>query len=103
MYEFLVGLEVSDNDVYANYREAMKPILKTYGGGFGFDFMVSEVLQSEVDVPINRVFTINFPSQAAADNFFSDDEYLKVKAKYFDASVVNTTIISSYEKEVNTL
>ncbi|MGF1754064.1 DUF1330 domain-containing protein [Vibrio makurazakiensis] len=99
MYEFLVGLEVSNNDVYSKYRAAMKPILASYCGGFGFDFVVSEVLRSEVDVPINRVFTINFPSQSAAESFFLDDEYLKVKAQYFDASVVNTTIISSYQKD----
>ncbi|MBW3695271.1 DUF1330 domain-containing protein [Vibrio sp. T187] len=99
MYEFLVGLEVSDNDIYADYRAAMKPILTSYGGKFGFDFIVSEVLRSEVDAPINRVFTINFPDQATAESFFSDDQYLKVKTQYFDASVVHTTIISSYNKQ----
>lgn len=98
MFEMLVGLEVSNNEVYSEYRAAMKPILAEYKGGFGFDFMVSEVLLSQVDVPINRVFTINFPSQTASDNFFSDSAYLKVKEQYFLASVANTTIISSYEK-----
>jgi len=99
MYEFLVGLQVSNSDIYAQYRAAMKPILKSYGGGFGFDFVVSEVLLAEVDAPINRVFTINFPNQTAADEFFSDNDYLKVKARYFDKSVSHTTIISSYEKQ----
>ncbi|MDE1348459.1 DUF1330 domain-containing protein [Vibrio aestuarianus] len=98
MYEFLVGLEVSNDEVYSDYRSAMKPILKSFGGSFGFDFVVSEVLLSEVDDPINRVFTIRFPSQTAAEAFFSDSEYLKIKAQYFDASVSHTTIISSYEK-----
>lgn len=99
MYEFLVGLDVSNNDIYADYRAAMKPILTSYGGGFGFDFVVSEVLLAEVDTPINRVFTIHFPNQTSADNFFSDSEYVKVKAQYFDKSVFHTTIISSYEKD----
>lgn len=78
----------------------MKPILTTYGGSFGYDFMVSEVLLSQVDEPINRVFTINFPNQQAADNFFSNKEYLNVKAQYFSASVTHTTIIASYEKNI---
>ncbi|NRB66959.1 MAG: DUF1330 domain-containing protein [Vibrio sp.] len=98
MYEFLVGLEVSNNDVYSEYRAVMKPILRSFGGSFGFDFMVSDVLLSEVDEPINRVFTIRLPNQEAAQNFFADSEYLQVKAQYFDASVSHTTIIASYEK-----
>ncbi|AIW14087.1 DUF1330 domain-containing protein [Vibrio tubiashii] len=100
MYEFLVGLDVSDNEVYSDYRAAMKPILTSYGGEFGFDFIVSEVLRSEVDKPINRVFTIRFPDQSVAENFFTDSEYLKVKEQLFDTAVSHTTIISSYNKEV---
>nr|WP_206074727.1 DUF1330 domain-containing protein [Pseudoalteromonas rubra] len=99
MYEYLVGLAVSDDEVYAQYRAAMKPILHVYQGGFGFDFIVSEVLQSETDEPINRVFTIQFPSKEMSERFFSDEDYLKVKARYFDASVAHTTIISCYEKQ----
>ena len=97
MFEMLVGLELSDTEVYSQYREAMKPILANYGGNFGYDFVVSEVLKSKVDVPINRVFTINFPDQESADKFFSDGQYLVAKEKFFHASVRNTTIISSYE------
>ncbi len=98
MFEFLVGLNVSDKNVYTQYREAMMPILQSYNGRFGYDFVVSEVLRSEVDVPINRVFTIQFPSCEVADAFFADSEYVKVKARYFDDSVAHTTIISRYEK-----
>ncbi|MEQ3447973.1 MULTISPECIES: DUF1330 domain-containing protein [unclassified Pseudoalteromonas] len=98
MYEYLVGLEVTDDEVYGQYRTAMKPILDRYQGGFGFDFIVSKVLKSETNEPINRVFTIYFPSKEIADDFFIDPEYVKVKACYFDASVAHTTIISGYEK-----
>ena len=98
MYERLVGLEVSNEEIYAKYREAMKPILVSYGGAFGFDFIVSEVLLSQVAEPINRVFTINFPGQSEMDGFFSDAEYRKVREQYFVHSVSNATIIASYEK-----
>ncbi|CAH9060326.1 hypothetical protein PSECIP111951_02257 [Pseudoalteromonas holothuriae] len=99
MYEMLVGLEVSDNEIYAQYRAAMKPILATFEGAFGYDFMVSEVLLSQVSEPINRVFTINFPTQLSANNFFEDNDYQSIKSQYFEASVRNTVIIASYEKQ----
>lgn len=80
MYEFLVGLDVLDDDIYADYRAAMKPILTSYGGNFGFDFVVSEVLLSQVEAPINRVFTIHFPDKVTAERFFSDGEYFAGKS-----------------------
>ncbi len=97
-YEMVVGLNVLDDDTYQEYRIAMKPILLTYGGKFGYDFKVSEVLLGETSDDINRVFTINFPDSDRMDGFFSDSDYIKVKMRYFDNSVSSTTIISSYEK-----
>jgi uncharacterized protein (DUF1330 family) len=97
-YEILVGLNVLDDDLYSQYRVAMKPILRRFRGDFGYDFKVAEVLLSEVSEKINRVFTINFPSKFYMESFFSDEEYLKVKERFFVKSVGDTTIISSYEK-----
>ena len=62
-YERVMGLEVIDDRIYQQYRDAMAPILTSYGGAFGFDFRVSEVLLSKTQDPINRLFTIAFPSQ----------------------------------------
>jgi len=100
-YEILVGLNVIDDLKYQNYRSAMKPILSEYGGDFGYDFKVSEVLLSETTNEINRVFTIHFPEHSKMEDFFSNSEYLKVKKKYFESSVKSTTIISSYTKTHN--
>jgi len=94
--EMLVGLNVTNNSMYQEYRNGMIPILTTYGGSFGYDFMVSEILISETDNKINRVFTIRFPSKEKMDAFFLDIDYIRVKEKYFKNSVENTTIISSY-------
>ncbi|WP_444889887.1 DUF1330 domain-containing protein [Microbulbifer sp. DLAB2-AA] len=98
MYEMLVGLDVSNDDVYQVYRNAMRPILKSYGGSFGYDFRVSEVLKSESNFKINRVFTIRFPSEQIMNDFFSSPKYTAVKKKYFELSVLSTTIIAGYEK-----
>lgn len=97
-FEILVGIEVTDNKTYNEYREAMKPILLSYEGKFCYDFVVSEVLTSQTEGDINRVFTLNFPQKKDMEGFFSNKEYLEVKSKFFDKSVGNTQIISSYDK-----
>ncbi len=96
--ERLVGLYITDDDLYQKYREGMFPILKQYGGGFGYDFKISEVLKSEVETPINRVFTIFFENEESMNSFFSNEEYLKIRKQYYDTSVSATTIISKYDR-----
>lgn len=98
-YEILIGLQVVDDRKYDDYRAAMKPILAYYDGRFGYDFKVSEVLISEGNADINRVFTINFASKNKMEDFFSDPKYLMVKEMYFVKAVGSTTIIASYEKD----
>ena len=96
--ETLVGLHVVDEAGYQLYRDEMTPILKSYGGEFGYDFKVSEVLKSQTKAPINRVFTISFPDQDSRDSFFSDDVYLKIRQQNFEKSVTDITIIATYER-----
>lgn len=98
MFERIMGLNVVDELLYQEYRESMVPILGSYGGAFGYDFVVSDVLKSKTKGKINRVFTIEFPSKEVMDKFFSDPKYLEVKAKYFDLSVDSKTTISMHEK-----
>jgi len=97
-FERLVGLNVVDDEAYQSYREEMTPILKTYGGGFAYDFKVAEVLKSETEAPINRVFTIYFSSEDSMNLFFSNDEYLKIRKRHFEKSVTDTTVIATYER-----
>ena len=95
--ETLVGLNVVDDEAYQSYRDEMTPLLRRYEGGFGYDFKVAEVLRAETEAPINRVFTIYFPSDEASKAFFSDVAYLKIKARFFETAVADTTIIATYE------
>lgn len=97
-YEMMVGLQIKNDTEYANYREAMGTILKSYGGGFRYDFRVSETLKNEEERPINRVFAIYFENKEKMDEFFKNPDYLKVKSKFYDVSVEATTIISKYER-----
>ena len=98
MFERLVGLNITDEKLYQEYRKGMLPILKEYGGSFGYDFKVSDVLISETTDTINRVFTINFPDENTSKEFFSDKNYKQVREKYFIKSVTSATIISQYVK-----
>ena len=98
LYEMLIGLNVIDDGKYQEYRENMKPILASIGGGFGYDFKISKVLITKTTNDINRVFTIHFPHVEIMEAFFSNPEYIKIKEKYFEGSVESTTIISTYTK-----
>ena len=97
-FEMLVGLNVVDDAKYHEYRDNMKPILSEFGGGFSYDFKISEVLLSETTEDINRVFTIYFPDKETMEAFFSNPAYLKIKEHYYEGAVESTTIISRYEK-----
>lgn len=100
-FEMLVGLNVTDAGKYRAYRRAMTPILETYGGKFGYDFQVSEVLRTQTKNPINRVFTLTFPNESQKDQFFADAQYAEAKETHFDGAVGATTLIANYEKLVS--
>ncbi len=95
-YELVVGLNVRDAAKYQAYREAMMPILNSYGGQFTYDFLVSKVLKSKSDEDINRVFVISFPDKTVQSKFFDDPAYLKVKKQFFEQSVEGVTVIAEY-------
>ena len=101
-FERIMGIYVTNDDAYQKYRDGMTPILNTFGGSFGFDFKIAEVLKSKTKEPINRVFTIDFPSKEAMENFFSDSSYKEVRNKHFISSVQSSTVISMHEKITKT-
>jgi uncharacterized protein (DUF1330 family) len=96
--ERLVGLFVTDDGMYQKYREAMLPVLQTYGGGFRYDFKISDVLKSETQEPINRVFAIYFENEHSMNQFFADEKYVEIRNKYYEPSVSAATVISKYER-----
>lgn len=99
-HEALVALEITNENLYQDYRNHMTPLLKTFDGGFRYDFKVSEVLKNEGGKKINRVFVIYFGSKEKMDSFFSHPDYLKFKQEFFAPSVGDVTIISEYSRDV---
>ncbi|MEO6594970.1 MAG: DUF1330 domain-containing protein [Planctomycetota bacterium] len=97
-HELMVGLTVTDNDTYAQYRAAMTPLLAAHGGGFRYDFTVAKVLKSASAHPINRVFAIYFADEARMQAFFAHPDYLAIKAKSFERSVAGTTVFGAYDR-----
>jgi uncharacterized protein (DUF1330 family) len=75
----------------------MGSLLTQYKGGFRYDFKISEVLKSENESKINRVFTIYFKSKDLMEGFFGNSDYKKIKEEYFKSSVGDVTIISEYD------
>ncbi len=95
----VMGIDVFEDEEYQRYRDGMTPILHSFGGAFGYDFKVSEVLISKTEEKINRVFTIEFPSREVMDTFFSSPEYLAVQQRHFVNSVGSKTVIAMHDVE----
>lgn len=96
-FHSLVALEVGDQARYVKYRAAMTPILERYGGGFSYDFEVTELLKSPGAARLNRVFVISFPSAEISARFFADPEYLAVRREHFEPAVRATERIGDWE------
>jgi uncharacterized protein (DUF1330 family) len=92
-----MALDVHDQAAYQAYREGMMPILHSMGGDFAHDFEISNVLKSSVDHEVNRIFVIQFPNAATVERFFADEEYKRIRADRFDASVSAFTKIGEWE------
>ena len=91
-YTTWYGLRVVDEETYARYREAMTPILRSYGGAFGHDFVVSKVLKSEAHLDINRVFMLVFDDPKASERFFADPNYQRIRSELFVPSVAPESV-----------
>ena len=91
----LIGLEVREQGLYAEYRARMTPILHAHGGRFGVDLEVSRVLKGS-DAALNRVFTIVFPSRAASVAFFADPAYLAVRREWFEPAVAHVARLAEW-------
>ena len=93
-YEMTVGLLVEDQARYAQYRIEIRPLLEESGGAFRYDFIVSQVLQSENGTEINRVFVIRFPDQSSKERFFADPRYLEIRHRLFEPAVKASVTIA---------
>ena len=95
-YEMTVGLFVVDHQKYAVYRAASAPLLEASGAKFRYDFEVARTLKTEAGHEINRIFILQFPDRVTRERFFSNPDYLEIRARFFEKSVEGMTIIGEY-------
>lgn len=95
--EILVGVQVTDEVRYEEYRHYMVPILLRFGGRFMIDVKLKSVLKPVAARSINRMFSIRFPSEHALAGFFSDPEYVAVKERVFAASTGQVSTLGHYQ------
>ena len=95
-FEILVGLHVTDDTQYDQYRAGMTPILEAFGGYFRYDFRVSEMLKGDADDPFNRIFVLSFPDEETKNGLFSDEAYKEIYKRHFDSSVKSGSILASF-------
>ena len=96
--EIQLAMDIADADEYSKYRRAIAPVLDRYGGRVMHEFRVSEVVQSDSDVPVNRVATIRFPNRRAREAFFADPQYLAARQLHFEAAVRSSDRLAEYER-----
>lgn len=97
MIQILVGVQVQDKEGYAEYRRQMTPLLEEHGGRFVVDVEVHNVLKSPGDAAFNRLFSIEFPSDERRRAFFENPLYLRIRGRYFDASVAAVSQLGRFE------
>jgi len=95
-HEILIGLHVSNDDRYNQYRAGMTPILTEHGGFFRYDFRVNEQLKGDEDPSINRVFILSFPDEETKTRFFENETYKAVRSDHFDSSVELVSSIATF-------
>lgn len=95
--ERLIGVQVSSEHGYEEYRRQISPLLAAAGGRFTVDVRVSEVLTAPDDARFNRLFVLRFPNDEAMRNFFESEAYRAVRDAHFVSSVSSTTSLATYQ------
>jgi uncharacterized protein (DUF1330 family) len=93
-YDWIIGLNVTDAELYRQYRAEMTPLLEAAGGQFAYDFDIARTHRNASAHEINRVFVIRFPDRAACERYFQDPAYLAIRAKYFERAVRGVTVLA---------
>ena len=76
----LVNLKINDKEEYRTYEKGFFPILKKHNGAFVTFDDSPIVLEGEKPAQFDRVIIFSFPSEEAADNWWSDPDYQKLSA-----------------------
>jgi hypothetical protein len=84
-FELTLGLLVVDREEYAQSRAEIAPLLEARGR-FRYDFEVARSLKREAGQDINRLFVIPFLDRASRERFFTDSQYVEIRARLRERS-----------------
>ena len=92
MKAYVIATEtVNDEAMFARYREEVPKTVAPFGGKFVVRGGNITVLEGEWKHP--RLVIIEFPSRAAADDWYKSADYQKVIALRLDSTVGNLIIV----------
>jgi len=87
----VANIHVTDEAVYARYRELHAPILAQFGGKFVA--RTTQVRSLEGVWPTDRIVIIEFPSKESALRWWSSAEYAPVKQLRTSATATRMILV----------
>ena len=91
---FLAHIDVTDPDLFAEYGAGVAPVIAKFGGRY--------LVRGGAPVPLEggafkRVVIVEFPTEDAAQAFWSSPEYAPLKALRQRAATIDAAILPAYD------
>jgi len=86
---------IKDEEAFAAYRKVVLPTIEAFGGRFIVRGGTFSVVEGEWPFP--RLVIIEFPSRAAAEDWYKSPDYQKILPMRLKASTGNAVIVDGVE------
>jgi uncharacterized protein (DUF1330 family) len=87
----VVDIEVKDDAVFAQYRDAVPAIVRRHGGEYLVRGGRTEIIEG--DWQPGRIVLFRFPDHASVHAFFNDPDYLPLRAMRQRASSADIVMV----------
>ncbi len=90
----VVNIEVKDPIKFQEYREKVAPLVAKFGGRYLI--RGGELRRLEGNPPLNRLVVLEFPSVAAAEQFYKCAEYQPILKLRLESTRSDTVLVEGY-------
>ena len=90
----VVNIEVKDPVKFQEYREKVAPLIAKFGGRYLI--RGGELRRLEGNPPLNRLVVVEFPSVAAAEQFYNSTEYRPILKLRLESTKSDTVLVEGY-------
>jgi uncharacterized protein (DUF1330 family) len=90
----VVNIEVKDPIKFQEYREKVAPLIAKFGGRYLI--RGGEQWRLEGNPPLNRLAVLEFPSVAAAEQFYNSAEYQPVMSLRLESTQSDLVLVEGY-------